>query len=274
MSLIGRLFGMNGATPAPPVPTKRPVGRPRTPENVARNAEIVEKYKSGLSTVTLAAEYGVSRERICQLLRKDNVIATKQQRDRLARETLKRDAQHVKDQAREDRARKISRALELVREGKAQREAGATVGLTSNEQNLLSLACREAGLEQRYGRWRDFSARNSRVRELHAQGMTLGKVISTLRAEGDNVCRDWIIRRCADLRWPRGGLSRVKTRRQKPPKADPVWTGEKVAELRRHWLNGCSAQQISDIFGPPFTRSAVIGKANRLRHEKQLYREE
>lgn len=43
-----------------------------------------------------------------------------------------------------------------------------------------------------------------------------------------------------------------------------IWTDSKTAELRELWNTGLSTRDIADHLGGKFTRSAVIGKANRL----------
>src|SRR5262249_51934686 len=77
-----------------------------------RNQEIIDKYfVEGRSSVELAAEYGVSRERICQILRRVNAIA------------------HAKERRRKDYDAKLDEALALLREQKmSQLRAAALVG--------------------------------------------------------------------------------------------------------------------------------------------------
>jgi GcrA cell cycle regulator len=47
------------------------------------------------------------------------------------------------------------------------------------------------------------------------------------------------------------------------------WTDERVAELRRLWDTGDSAGRIAAILGGGVTRSAVLGKAMRLKLTKR-----
>ncbi|WP_448586820.1 GcrA family cell cycle regulator [Thermaurantiacus sp.] len=43
-----------------------------------------------------------------------------------------------------------------------------------------------------------------------------------------------------------------------------AWTEERIALLKRYWLEGRSAAQIAEALGEGLTRNAVIGKAHRL----------
>lgn len=268
VSSIGTILRNSGVS-APKSPAKN--------AKIIRNEEIVKKYKAGSSTVKLAQEYGVSRERICQLLRGDNIIATVNQRRQLAREGLKEQAQEIRNRAKEERAARLQRAVELVKEGRSRRQAGASAGLSPTEQNLLITACRLQGLKSTHGRWRDLSEREARVRSLHAEGKGLAETVAILREEGDKTANThWIQGHCADLNFNRHRRVSAPSVRERPAKPDPdsIWTEEKTAELRRLWLNGCSAQQISDIFGSPFTRNSIIGKVHRLRNERKLFTQE
>lgn len=250
----------------------KPPRKPQPRAKEMRNEEIVEKYKAGASSVELAKEYGVSRERICQFLRKDNVIATKQQRNALAREMAKADVEARKAQFKAERQEKIDAALALVRQGKSLREAGAEIGLTHYEGNILQIERKRAGIVLKHGRWRDFGPRKARIRELYDQGKGRAEIIRTLRAEGDPLHDYWLRDNCADLKFrKRGQASRQKKIREPRPDPESIWTDDKVSELRRHWLNGLSAQQISDIFGLEFTRNSIIGKVNRLRNAGQVF---
>lgn len=48
------------------------------------------------------------------------------------------------------------------------------------------------------------------------------------------------------------------------PASETIWSEDKIAELRALWGSGLTAREIADRLGEQFSRSAVIGKANRL----------
>jgi len=53
----------------------------------------------------------------------------------------------------------------------------------------------------------------------------------------------------------------------------PVWTAERVALLKRLWLDGVSASQIARILSTPeqkITGNAVIGKVHRLKLQQRI----
>lgn len=240
---------------------------------VSRNQEICRRYEAGETCGQLATVYGVTRERICQILRRNNLIEKKIQRRRLVQESLAED----KAAALAEIAAKKTAAVDLVRKGASWGDAARQTGLTSS---IVGYECNKAGVKSRHGRWRDFSEREAKVRALRAEGKTFSEIIRTLRTAGDPARLQWIYNNCPDLiqhQKPQSANSAsfsVAPRPPKPPRPDPesIWTDEKVAALKQHWRNGCSAQQISDIFGnPPFTRNAVIGKVNRLRHDRKLF---
>jgi hypothetical protein len=59
--LVNRLY--------PGSPTPPPPQSPSTPKKVDRNAEIRARYAAGMSVPDLAKEYGISKNRVYQILR-------------------------------------------------------------------------------------------------------------------------------------------------------------------------------------------------------------
>lgn len=51
------------------------------------------------------------------------------------------------------------------------------------------------------------------------------------------------------------------------------WTVERVDALRKMWTEGLSASQIAHRLGAGLTRSAVCGKANRLRLDSRVFKD-
>jgi hypothetical protein len=245
-----------------------PLGRPAKTD---RNNEICRRYQGGVSSVALAAEYGVSRERICQILRRANLIEKKAQRARLVRETEAEAAAEARVQVE----RQIARACELVRNGSTHLDAALATGVS---RVVVAYNCKKRGIKSKNGRHQDFSEREARVRAMRAEGKTFAEIIQTLRLEGDLIQPNWIHNNLPDLVTPHSrklasAILPTAPRAAKPPtpKPEDIWTDDKVAALKQHWRSGCSAQQISDIFGPPFTRNAIIGKVHRLRSAGKLF---
>lgn len=246
--------------------------------NEDRDASIVAEYEAGANSQQLADKYGVSRERICQVLRKVNIIEHRAERRRLAKEALKDEADALRAAAKAEFDQKISAGVELVRSGHSMNDAARILGLSAtHKQYQLAKACKAAGVASIHGRWRDFEPQKLRIRELREQGKSWREVISITRAEGyGTVNYPWIVRHMQDLVKHRGPVSDVpqvvSRRKPKDVREDPdmVWTPDRVATLVDLWFRGSSAAQCADILGPPITRNAVIGKINRLREAGKL----
>jgi hypothetical protein len=58
----------------------------------AQRAELVRRYQEGETSVTLSAECGLSRERVCQYVRKAGVVRTNAETRRLRSESRRREA--------------------------------------------------------------------------------------------------------------------------------------------------------------------------------------
>lgn len=170
----------------------------RSDAKVVRNADICARFDAGETATAIGESLGLSRERVCQVLRKENKIAMRDERAKLAREVLAADKETLRAAADELAARNLAAAKAMVAGGVSLTAATARYNIPSN---TLGVACRAAGIEVTTGKWRDFSARKQRVRELHAAGFTQAKVIATMKAEGERVSSSWLSRHMRDLVW-------------------------------------------------------------------------
>lgn len=134
----------------------------RKAKTEARNQEIIAKYTAdpkANSTPRLGAEYGLSRERICQILRSVNAIGTAQGRYDVAKESLAETKATIKQETKVLWENKLAEAQELVRGGQSTRSAAASVGFDKhgNFTNILNKRCRLAGIPINSGRHKDFT---------------------------------------------------------------------------------------------------------------------
>lgn len=252
--------------------------RPAHPNGIPtrqRNAEIVEKYKAGANSRQLGEEYGISHERVCQIVRPHNLTNLKAEQKRVARETVEAERAQIASELQESRAEAIARAVEIVRAGGSRNDAIRQTGLPVH---LVQKACKDAGLPHLHGRWgrgADIEKRRQRASELRAAGKTWAEIEAITAAEGEKITMNFVVRHFPELmtripRVPRSNGRPVTPQTNTAPPVLPsdIWPPEKVAELCRMYFAGCSAQQIADVIG--VSRNAIIGKTNRLRADGQL----
>lgn len=242
-----------------------------------RNEKICEEYTAGSNSIALAKKYDITRERVCQILRKKNIIEHRKERRDAAKEALAEETSAIRDAAKKMFQGELSAAVEIVRGGSSYLDAMRQIGWKPNSscQAALISACKSAGIKSLHGRWRDFGPTEARARELRAQGKTWDAVCNTLSAEGHgSISTQWIHSHLPDL--IRGRKTVVKAdgipvapKPPKPPEID-IWTDDRVKSLIENWMRGLTAQHCADLLGAPFTRSSVIGKINRLRADGRL----
>lgn len=246
-------------------------------EQTARNAEWCDLYRNGQNATQIAAQFGVTRERVCQILRKENLIEHRTQRRQLARELVEQDLAAVQA----EKAEQDQKIIDAVRGGKSCADAAAMYGMSTVQAIYI---CKKHGVESQHGRWRDFSARYLRIKELLDAGQTLSGALRVRGAEeGRIIGYLWVQHNHPELCDRRRNKAMPRAPEPTPPLAlrprkaplpvydiEANWSPEKTAELIRLWLGGTSAQQIIDIFGAPFTRNSVLGKVYRLRLAGQL----
>jgi hypothetical protein len=178
---------------------RNPINRP--PEILMRDSEVVRRYLAGENSQALADAFGVSRERICQILRRDNIIEHRNERKREARDALKAETDAIKADANAETKAKSAKVVEAVRSGMSLARAGRLVGWTPG---LVARACAKAGVAMRlHGRWKrdDYPARFARIRELRAAGAALDAICHTLKAEGNSCSPTWIYNHWQEI-WP------------------------------------------------------------------------
>jgi len=167
-----------------------------------RNAEIIQKYKDGATGEAIAQEYGITRERVFQILRPFNLPNLKAEQKRLAREAVEAERETIIAEMKASRAADIERALEIVRAGGSRNDAIRATGLPVH---LVHKVCGDAGLPNKHGRWRrerEFEERKARIRALRAEGKTWKQIGTSLH--------HWAVCHMPEL---------IRARRPQPPAA-------------------------------------------------------
>lgn len=165
-------------------------GKIRSLETAARNQRIIDDYTAdpkANSSVKLAERYGLSRERICQILRPVNAIATAQERRETARLANAAARERIKEETLAAWEARLAEALEHVRAGKSIRQAARLVGMLSSSHftNTLNKRVKLEGIPVILGPHRDFSQRKIWVKELVDQGNSAHRAVAILRASKD-----------------------------------------------------------------------------------------
>ena len=175
-----------------------------------RNKAICLAYQTeNVSTRDLAKRFGVTFERIAQILRKDNLIEMRVERNKLAK------AEVVDAIAAEKMAvrKRLRAAATVVLEGFSIAEASRQTGVA---MSVIQRHCKALGVISKHGRWQDFGPRRDRVRALHAEGKTFTAIVDQMRAEGEPINYQWIWRNCPELRPAAGRRVNPRDRRVGP----------------------------------------------------------
>lgn len=236
---------------------------------IDRNETWCQMYRDGKSGQEIADAYGVTRERVYQILRRGNLIERRVQRRQLAKEMIAQDRLDVRA-AKDELDAKL---VELVQSGLSIATAAGKVGFTVPQAVYV---CKKAGAVSLHGRWHDFSERKARFTQLVEAGVSVNRAREIVGSEeGREIGYEWVWKNCPQL---------IKKNRPKhpievlavPPKVEraprsPIeshppldWDDERRDRLVKLWFSGASSQQISDIFGD-CSRNAVIGQIHRLR---------
>jgi Mor family transcriptional regulator len=254
---------------------------PHSQEIAERNVAMAAAYERGEENMqTLAEKYGVSRQRVEQILRPTGLPSRIKEERLIQRQVAQSHAEEIKTAIHSERERVLSEGVELVRQGSSiwfarRRLEEKFPGVLPVGSSCVSLACKQAGVVTKHGRWRDRQPKIARARELRAAGMSWNKIDERVRAEGlGRITGTFVAQYCPDLV---GGFAPQPSAANGFEPAPPVqsgpesiWTDDAVVQLKTLWFGGSTAQQCADILGPTFTRNAVIGKLNRLRSTGQL----
>jgi len=192
--------------PATIEPLTADQGGPGRPKKTARNAEMVALYEAdpkANSSEKLAARYGISRERVCQILRISNSIGMAQERRAVAREALAEESKRIRDEAAASLNENLDRAVALCRDGMSMRQAAASLGFKMHSAfvNTLGARLRELGIPLSTGRHRDFSERRKRVLALSREGKSVPEIVRQLRSDGDaHINEPWVYNNVPEAR--------------------------------------------------------------------------
>lgn len=180
----------------------------------ARDAEILAKYTADpkkYSSVKLGIEYGISRERVCQILRRSNALSYHQERRELARRDMQEEKSKVQQENKERVQALVDKASKLIaEEGLSIRTALIRMGQKPHSHlgKLVATHLTNLGHKHKWGRHRDFSERLEKVEALLLQGMTVHAIVEHLRRNGDpTIYYQWIVSR----------ISVKELRKQKEP---------------------------------------------------------
>lgn len=159
-------------------------GRPNMAE---RDKAICEAYTNGKGNATsLGKEYGLTRERVCQILRRQNLIELVVERKKLAREIIA-----------DDKVAEKAAVLAKLKHGEALVAEGKSISAAAVEANvapaiLQNYMKRHSKVKSLHGRWRDFQPRIDRFLALRKAGHTMVGAIQIMNAEGDKIHSAWV----------------------------------------------------------------------------------
>lgn len=182
-------------------------------EQFLRDIEIINKYLEDPktnNTVALGEAYGLSRERICQILRPVNAIAYAAARRRAAEEEVHKQAGKLVEELQSKRQELIDQVKELViNENLSIRAALMKRGLPpqSSLSTLISAQLRAEGISTRQRR-HDFTRtrRKEIVRKLFAEGYSIVNLVSKMRETDDPELSDkkisvpWVYNHMPEIR--------------------------------------------------------------------------
>jgi hypothetical protein len=162
-----------------------------------RTTDMIAKYEAGRTLQSIGEEYGVSRERVRQLLAPSAITKKKKFVAVLQHAEAEKLKQEIQTQYKQELNEKLQKGMATVKTGASIAEAARTVGLLPN---VLRLACKTAKVKSLHGRWRDNAAIKIRVRELRGLGLTWAQVIKQFNGEGTaHISKHWICNHTADL---------------------------------------------------------------------------
>lgn len=156
-------------------------------DNSDRNRRICEEYASGVNSPALAKKYGLTRERIRQVLEPSGLISKK----KAARKAMAAEFKLEKEARASERAALLDRAIDFVRAGMSIAKAATSVNLPSG---AVRDAVKKAGVVSSCGRWNPREQEHLAARELVQNGLTAVAIGQTLRQSGFKISDAWISR--------------------------------------------------------------------------------
>lgn len=269
-----------------------------------RNAEIANLFDSGETLEAIGKRFGLTRERVRQIARRLNM----ETRSSLAAARRKgvADAVRARNLSTKEAAAEfgysesaiiqICRSFKVTPRAKtplyksdminalADRvRAGESIHAVSEGirgiESLVRRNCNDAGIEMKYGRWRDFSGREAIIRALRKQRIEWNAIAEAVaNLEGVKVLpqavKAWATRHMEQemtAPLPRQRRQRVpKSARTPKPKSErvfnldlPVIEAETAKAAALINYGRCSASKIGAAHG--VSRNVIIGHWNRLR---------
>lgn len=173
----------------------------------ARDAEILAKYTADPkkhSSVKLGIEYGISRERVCQILRRSNALSYERERRELAQRDLVEENAKVKKENEEAAQAVLDRTVAIIQaEGLSIRKALRKQGLPlhSNLSNLVAKQLKKLRYKHGHSRWQDFTVRKARVEALLKEGFNINQIVRKMRSSGEDprINAQWVYNQIAIL---------------------------------------------------------------------------
>lgn len=150
-----------------------------------REAAMCRDYLAGYNSPALAERYGITRERVRQILKPHGVIAERQKQR--AQKKMERDAARFAKVYDYERRRKD--AVEMVENGVSIAKACRAVRIG---HAALKTALGDSGVKSIHGRWRDQTVLRRRVAELIAAGKKPRRIKKILDGENLKVSVHWI----------------------------------------------------------------------------------
>lgn len=160
-------------------------------DHALRNEKIRADYLSGINSPALGLKYGISRERVRQVLEPFGVIAQRKL-DRAA--ARKQASLHTAQQKIEFEAKK-HKGVNLVRGGMSISKAAKIIGVAPATVSSAALA---AGIVSQHGRWRDLVGAHNLAKMLVEQGLNGKQITTAMRHAGHLISGAWISRHYAD----------------------------------------------------------------------------
>lgn len=150
-----------------------------------REAAMCRDYLAGFSSPALAVRYGITRERVRQILKPHGLIAERKKQKaqkRMDRDAAKRAYWYEFERRRQDGVEMVENGVSIAKACRATR-----ISYTS-----LKAALEDRGVKSIHGRWRDETVLRRRVVELIAEGKKARQIKKILDGEKLRVSVHWI----------------------------------------------------------------------------------